>query len=387
MKAPARPAPPRRRMLRLAGALPLTLLLPPRVQAEPRPWPMWQRFVQRFVQDDGRVVDHDTAEKHSTSEGQSYAMFFALLAGDRALFERLWQWSLANLCPGGLARQLPAWRWGRRPDGSWGVLDANAAADADMWFAYALLEAHRRWGEARHLADAELLLDHVERSEIANLPGFGAMVLPGPAGFTPDADTWRLNPSYLPLPLLRRFAQHRPSGPWAEIARNTPRLIGAAAPRGFAPDWIAYRRGSGFQRDPLHPDLGSYDAIRVYLWAGLTAAADPLARPLLRSLDGMRQALRRDGVPPERVDVASGGVAGRAPAGFHAAVLPFLHACGETALHARVLALLDPAQGPLREQPAQPWPYYDQMLALFGLGATQGRYRFGADGRLQGLRR
>ena len=39
-------------------------------------WPLWQAFVERHIQSDGRVIDHATERLHSTSEGQSYAMVF-----------------------------------------------------------------------------------------------------------------------------------------------------------------------------------------------------------------------------------------------------------------------------------------------------------------------
>ena len=65
-------------------------------------WPLWEQFTQRFMQDDGRVIDYTTAQQHSTSEGQSYAMFFALVARDRMLLrlpltlpaEAVQQWKL-----------------------------------------------------------------------------------------------------------------------------------------------------------------------------------------------------------------------------------------------------------------------------------------------------
>ena len=43
--------------------------------------------------------------------------------------------------------------------------------------------------------------------------------------------------------------------------------------KGFVADWVSYRRtgpGKGeFIVDPVKGELGSYDAIRAYLWAGL----------------------------------------------------------------------------------------------------------------------
>jgi endoglucanase len=73
-------------------------------------WPFWQRFSRDFIQADGRVIYHSSAPKHSTSEGQSYSMFFALIVGDREQFNRLWRWSLQNLVISGAASQLPTWQ-------------------------------------------------------------------------------------------------------------------------------------------------------------------------------------------------------------------------------------------------------------------------------------
>src|SRR5690606_38505876 len=52
-------------------------------------WPLWQQFAKHFVAPDGRVIDASIPEMHSTSEGQSYGMFFALVANDRPAFDRM----------------------------------------------------------------------------------------------------------------------------------------------------------------------------------------------------------------------------------------------------------------------------------------------------------
>ena len=185
-------------------------------------WPLWEQFTQRFMQDDGRVIDYTTAQQHSTSEGQSYAMFFALVARDRARFDKLWAWSITNLAGGDIGARLPAWQWGRKADGSWGVVDANPASDANLWFAYALAEAGRVWHEPRYTAQARTLLTQVAIEEVADLPGLGPTLLPASKGFAlsgPDSRTWRLNPSYLPVPLLRAFEKIDPQGPWKGIRK------------------------------------------------------------------------------------------------------------------------------------------------------------------------
>lgn len=355
----------------------------------PRAWPRYDGFLAHFVQPDGRVLDGSTPQQHSTSEGQSYGMFFALVAGDRATFDRLWRWTVDNLAAGDIAANLPAWSWGRRDDGSWGVLDANAASDADVWFVYALLEAARLWNRPHYEGDARALLKQIEAREIAHLPGFGAMLLPGPYGFVQPGLQWRLNPSYLPVPVLRRLAEASPQGPWSAIADNTLRLVRQTSPHGYAPDWTAYRAsgtGGEFIADPVKGPVGSYDAIRVYLWAGMMPHADPLARPMQEAVAGLARAAARSGAPPETVQTDSGSVAGAGPYGFSAALLPYLQTTGQAELlrgqSRRVQDGWDANVAAARTGQRQP-TYYDYMLGLFGTGWLEQRYAFGASGRVQ----
>jgi endoglucanase len=276
--------------------------------------------------------------------------------------------------------QLPAWQWGKREDGSYGVIDPHSASDADLWFAYALIEAGRLWHQPSYTEMGRALANRIAISETVELPDFGVMLLPGSSGFHPGADLWRVNPSYLPLPLLRLLAHEAPSGPWSRLAANTARMIHILAPHGFVPDWAGYRTGQGFVVDPVKGDLGSYDAIRTYLWAGMTAPGDPLAADLLGALDGMQHSLATLGVAPEKVASVSGLTGSTSgPIGFYAALLPYLQASNQAALGAAALSRI----AALESAPNAPVPpYYDRVLMLFGRGWAEGRYRFTAQGRL-----
>ncbi len=353
-------------------------------------WPLYQQFLSHFVQGDGRVLDSSTKALQSTSEGQSYGMVFALLANDRVTFDRLWQWSIANLGAGSLQDKLPAWQWGHRADGSWGVMDANPASDADLWFAFALLEAARLWRQPAYAEQARALLALVAKLEVVSLPGFGTMLLPGPQGFVEgNADgphLWRLNASYLPVPVLRRLASADPAGPWATLATQAGKLVEAVARQGIVPDWPAYRSeqpGSGaFVTDPVKGDVSSYDAIRVYLWAGMTPRRDAAGGVLMKALAPQAQRMAGRAAPPERMHADSGALEGEGPLAFSAALLPFLQAAGAPALaaqRARAESMLD-AAAPAGKSAAT---YYDTVLGLFGLGFAEGRYRFAPSGQLE----
>jgi len=360
-----------------------------------RPWPLWQSFATHFIQPDGRVVDASTPQKHSSSEGQSYGMFFALVANDRPRFDALWRWSIDNLMGGQVQGRLPAWWWGLAPDNTWRVLDGNSASDADLWFTYALLEAARLWKTPAYERDARLLLAEIEKREVANVPGLGPMLLPGEFGFVQPApdkpERWIFNPSYQPPSVLRRLTAASPLGPWGAIARNTETLLVAATgPQGFAPDWAAFALDTRTARGAFGPhpekgDTGSYDAIRTYLWAGMTPQLDTLAAPLRRALAGQVRATAVAGVPPESVAVSTGATKGTGSFGFSAAMLPLLAVAGDGVSLARqrqrVADGLQQALAPQNIQQRQP-PYYDFVLTLFGQGWLDGRYQFTRSGAL-----
>jgi endoglucanase len=158
-------------------------------------WPAWSAFRDSLLRDGGRIIDPSDPRAITTSEGQSYALFFALVANDRADFDHLLDWTNTHLAKGNLGARLPAWLWGKPAHGEPTVLDDNSASDADLWIAYTLIEAGRLWHEPCYSTQGQLLAKHLLQGETADLPELGATLLPGALGFTPAPDTWRLNPS------------------------------------------------------------------------------------------------------------------------------------------------------------------------------------------------
>lgn len=340
-------------------------------------WPAWSSFRTQFVNDGGRVIDPSTPQRVTTSEGQSYGLFFALIANDSESFDRILRWTEVNLAGGDLTAHLPAWKWGERDDSSWGVIDANTASDADVWIAYTLGEAARLWHKPRYAALGELLAQRILRDETVVMPGLGRALLPGARGFETAPGLWRLNPSYLPMQLLRHLAVIYPQSEWKRVATTASDIIVRSAPRGFAPDWVRYRADTGFIADVDTSGVGSFNAIRVYLWAGMLSADDPLRAVLIKALLPMSQLVDAQGTPPLEVDTRSGIATGVGPAGFSAALLPFLDAARRKDSLRRQLLRVE-AKAPLEGRDN----YYEQALTLFSLGWMDGRFRFDRNGAL-----
>ncbi|MFK0376250.1 cellulose synthase complex periplasmic endoglucanase BcsZ [Pandoraea sp. NPDC090278] len=344
----------------------------------PVDWPAWTRFKAGFLSDDGRVVDHSMDDQRTVSEGQAYALTFAVIANDRTTFDKVLDWTVDNLAQGDLTAHLPAWLWGKKDDGQWGVLDSNPASDADMWIAYALGEAGRLWNVRRYTALGALVARRIASEEADFIPGLGRTLLPAPVGFHPAKDLWRLNPSYVPMQVVRRLAGLFPESGWGQLIASSLKLITLTAPPlGFAPEWAMYRAGRGFDIDPETQGEGSYNAIRVYLWAGMLASGSDDFRALMHTFPGMLKYVAAHGAPPERVNTRDGTAKQDGGSGFSAALVPLLQSVGDTAL-ARAQA--DRA----RSLDAQSPPgYYSSVLSLFGLGWHEARFRFAADGTLQ----
>lgn len=332
-------------------------------------WPAWEQFKKDYVSDEGRVIDPSDARKITTSEGQSYGLFFALAANDRAAFASLFNWTQNNLAEGDLKANLPAWLLGKKEDNSWAVIDSNSASDADLWIAWSLLEAGRLWKQANYAATGKALLSQVAKHEVVNVPGLGSMLLPGKIGFV-DETGWRFNPSYLPPQLASYFARF--GAPWSTLRETNLRLLLETAPKGFSPDWVRYQKKGGWQLKATPHPLGSYDAIRVYLWAGMLNDGDPQKGRLLSKFKPMATDTAARGLPPEKVDITRGAITGDGPVGFSASLLPFLQNRDAQAVQRQRVA----------DHPPGADAYYSSVLTLFGQGWDQHRFRFTARGEL-----
>ncbi|MEW5975748.1 MAG: glycosyl hydrolase family 8 [Acidobacteriota bacterium] len=239
-----------------SGTEPLTT---PPVLAE-----SWKVYVQKFIQEDGRVIDHKGGGI-STSEGQAYAMLRAVWMRDREVFDKTFDWARNNLNSAIRRDRLWAWKWGRNEQGRWMVLDKAFASDADQDAALALIAAWEVWQDARYLNHA--------RAMLADLWSEGTMVVNHRryllAGDTLcEGSNCRLNPSYCAPYAYRVFARYDKERNWSELVESSYTLleeVSRLSPAHLPTDWIWLNRTSG--RISLGHDRESrfsYDAFRTF---------------------------------------------------------------------------------------------------------------------------
>jgi len=340
-------------------------------------WPAWDEFKRNLINEEGRVVDSISDAMITTSEGQAYALFFSLVANDRATFNKLLNWTEKNLAAYDLTNRLPSWEWGGEEERARGVMDENSASDADLWMAYALGEAGRLWSDRRLVAMSSLLANRILATETIEVPKLGLVLMPGATGFTPSATRVRLNPSYAPMQLMRWFTTHGKDPRWTSLLNSSRQLIMDSAPEGYAPEWTIYDYDKGFMLDDddERRGLGSYNAIRVYLWAGMLNPDDPDRRELIDALRPMARFVASHGSPPESINILTGAASNPGPSGFSAAMLPFLQAAGMKKAAEEQLARIE-------AQPISEDSYYNQVLSLYALGWHDNLYRFELNGNL-----
>ncbi len=281
----------------------------------------WRLFQKRFITADGRVVDTGNGNV-SHSEGQGYAMLFAIAYRDRGAFERIWTWTRKNLQtrPGD---KLLSWQW--RPDdqGGGAVTDPNNASDGDLLVAWALLRAFRLWENFEHQQAALQILADLARLDVLEGPD-GPVLLPGTDGFVkPDGTT--LNPSYYVFPALREVAEAVPGGPWKDLAKSGLALLAQArfGDWQLTPDWIL--DGDPVTPAPGFPPLFGYNAIRIPLHLGWQDPRSDLMQPFAQ----FWRKCREKNTFPATVDVVTNAWGSDPALPGMRAVADFAVACAE----------------------------------------------------------
>lgn len=349
-------------------------------QAAERPatsWALWENYASAYIEPNGRVIDW-SADGQTKSLDQAYSLFFALVANDRERFRQVHQWGVSNLAPRGFSQQRPAKRWGRRPDQSWGTVDPEPATGADLWWAYALIEASRLWKAQTYLEDGKKLLQQVSRSSIVRHRGY-AMLLPGETH--PFATNGEARVSFADLPphLLLRFSMIDADGPWQELLHDSVALLEDAAPLGRVPDYLPIRTDATTHATPYGLP-GSDAGVLVYLWFGIAPRIEATSQGI-RTLKGFVDVVEGVGHIPASWTNANGGLNGTAPIGFYGALLPFWKATRADALFAQAQSRLEEERlGGLYGSPAR---LNNQALVVFGQGFVDRKYAFDAEGKTQ----
>jgi endoglucanase len=258
----------------------------------------WLSYRQHFITPAGqvKVPDHRGG---TISEAQAYALLRAVWVHDQTTFARVYGWTYRHLSRSSLyGDHLLAWRWGRLPDGSWGVLDANSATDADLDYALALILAHRqRWpappGLPPYGREAREVTNSILAKEVVQLPDGELLLTPG--NWHAPQPPYLLNPSYFSPAAYRLFIQMNKGAAathaWRQLAQSTFPFLEQVSHRlgdlkgvGLPPDWCRVNAAGHLSPAPGKDTDFGWEAVRIPFRVALAALwfKDPHALHLLK---------------------------------------------------------------------------------------------------------
>jgi endoglucanase len=217
-------------------------------------------YFPKFVSTTGQTLDDQT--KTTTSEGQAYTMLRALYGNDKAIFDRSWKWTIDNL----QVREndkLLSWKY---TNGK--VQDKEAATDADLDIAYALIRASEKWSDPTYLEQAKTLVNDIYNHRVREYNGL-SMLLPFSSNSNKGFEI--INISYFSPAYYKKFASIDSAHNWPKLVDDTYSMLDKiSSSRVLFPDWIRYNIDSNtytsaadFMQNP-NADNFSYDAMRVY---------------------------------------------------------------------------------------------------------------------------
>ena len=314
--------------------------------------PVWEAWKTGYLMADGRVVDR-LQQNASHSEGQGYGMVLASEFGDAAAFRSMYDWTERTLAI--RSDGLLAWRF--LPDAPTRIPDQNNASDGDLFYAWALLRAARRFNDRAYMARATDIARTLAEKVLVQSPlGDGSLVmLPAVHGFQHDARVV-MNPSYLMPLAMRELAAATGVTQLAVAAQHGEALTLRLADQGTVPDWIGITPAGIGPAEGFSAQTG-YEAMRVPLfliWSGLNR--HPAVQQMMRVYD--RTVLPAAPVPT-RIEPASGVVLEASNDPGYRAVAALVSCAGRVGQVGADMPPFDPRQ-----------PYYPATLQMFAMIAA-----------------
>lgn len=236
----------------------------------------WYHYKQEYLEPGTYRALDKQRQNITTSEGQSYTLLRAVWMDDKETFDASWQWTKDNLQRSD--DKLLSWLFGERPDGTYGVLDAqggaNTATDADVDTALALLFASQRWHDQADFGDALDMIHDIWDHEVMTING-RPYILANNVEKVSFTNTAVINPSYFAPYAYRIFSQVDPDHDWLGLVDTSYDVLAEVSDQpldtqksdGLPPDWVLIDKHTG---ELSAPDgrLGlttnySYDALRT----------------------------------------------------------------------------------------------------------------------------
>jgi endoglucanase len=341
---------------------------------------LWESYKKNYWESaTGRTVDHQRNDI-TTSEGQSYTMLRAVWQDDKATFDKTWAWTQGNLKRPDSS--LSSWAWGKRSDGSYGILETlggqNTATDADSDIALALIFASSRWSNSAYLDQAKKILSDMWSQEVVAINGHPYLAADNLEKQT--SGQVLVNPSYFAPYAYRIFAKIDTANDWQAVVgtsysvleKSSIASLDKTTSSGLPPDWIGINKTTEAVTAAASPNLTTnygFDAMRIPFRIALDYqySGDQRAKALLDRLYFLGAEWQSKGILASIYNHDGGVVSGEEAPAMYGTALGYFMVSEPNAAEAVYKNKLLVLYSPDFQDWKKPLPYYDDNWTWFGL--------------------
>lgn len=235
----------------------------------------WKYYSTHLVSKDGQSFDPQSNK--TTSEAQSYALLRSVWVNDKKNYDKVLDWTTKNTLL--KDKNLFAWWYGKKSNGTIGVVDKGTATDADEDIALSLLFAYKRWGNQAYLDQAKKIIDGIWAYETVSIKG-NRYIVAGDWASDKSNTLYTVNPSYLSPYAYRIFSEVDKNHNWQGIVDSSYQVLSECAKNSLGknkdgvlpPDWCALDKSGNVvsaKNVSDNPSNYSFDAMRVFWRLGL----------------------------------------------------------------------------------------------------------------------
>lgn len=223
---------------------------------------LWQKYKNQFIKHNGRVIDNGNGNI-SHSESQGYGMLISAFFNDHETFKRIWNWTETTI-----KRKndgLFSWKW--QPQAPH-IPDKNNASDGDIFIAWSLLRADKKWPGHKYAESATNIINMLSKTVIYDIDQ-QSILLPARHGFKHDYKII-INPSYWVFPAFNDF--RKIDKKWEKVNQSAFKILNSSQFGDYKlpSDWIDYRNNQWIPSSTF-PARFSYASYRIPLyliWGG-----------------------------------------------------------------------------------------------------------------------
>ena len=158
----------------------------------------FESFHKKFIINNSYTIDPYNNNR-VTSEAQGYTLYLCVKYNKKELFNSIWNWTKKNLQR---KDNLFAWAYKNK------ILDNNNAVDGDLFIAYALYLAYKRWGDSYYFYEFKKILKSITEMFLPILwnGDLDILLIPAKFGFFKE-NVLTIFPSYYIPFIFRDFEE------------------------------------------------------------------------------------------------------------------------------------------------------------------------------------